>query len=183
MTLRRITGPGLPITVEEAKANGRIDDDAEDAVVDGCIKAALAHAEKWTGAAFQSQVWELVLDKFPASSTEIEIPYGPVISIISVKYIDIYGAEQTITDYEIDLTPANKAWVIPNYNWPTTMGTVNSVTVRFLAGDVPPDDVRQAILLLTEHFYDNRAASSGEDVKAIPFGVFDLLNLHRRLFV
>lgn len=181
MTLRRITGPGLPITVDEAKANGRIDTTAEDALVENCIRSALAHAEKWAGAAFQSQIWELVLDEFPSS--EIEIPYGPVLSITSVKYIDGDGAEQTTTDYEIDLTPSDKAWVIPTEDWPTTMDTANAVTVRFVAGDAPPDDVRQAILLLTEHFYDNRAASSGEDVKAIPFGVFDLLNLHRRLFV
>lgn len=183
MTLRRITGPGLPFTVAEAKANGRIENDAEDDVVEGCIKAALAYAEKWTGTAFQSQVWELVLDAFPDASDEIEIPFGPVLSVTSVKYIDGDGIEQTTTDYETDLTPGDRAWIIPIVDWLTPMETVNAIVVRFVVGDTPPDDVRQAILLLTEHFYDNRAATSGEDVKAIPFGVFDLLNLHRRLFV
>ncbi len=181
MTLRRVTGPGLPLTVEAAKSNGRIDIDAEDALVEGHIKAALAHAEKWTGATFQAQVWELVIDAFPEA--EIAIPKGRVTSITSVGYIDTDGHAQTTADYETDLTPHDRAWVIPTGPWPATMATVNAVTVRFTVGDVPPDDVRQALLLLTEHYYENRAATSDQQMREIPIGVYGLLAPHRNLFV
>lgn len=178
--LRRAVGPDLPITVAQAKANGRIDGDAEDALIETYIKAALAHAEKWTGVAFQAQTWELLLDAFPAH--EVELPLGPVMSITSVSYVDADGVTQTTADYEVDLTPPERGWIIPTGDWPATMETVNAVTIRFVVGNTPPDDVVAALLLLTEHFYENRAAS-GEEVSPIPFGVEAILNLHRRLFV
>lgn len=178
--MRRIVGPGLPITVEQARQNGRIDHDAEDALVEDCIRAALAYAEKWAGVAFQSQTWEMTLDAFPAH--EIEIPFAPVTSVTSVGFTDPAGAPQATTDYEVDLDQYGRAWIIPTGAWPATMTTVNAVRVQFVAGDTPPDDVRRALLLLTQHYYENRAAT-GEDVKPIPLGVFDLLNLHRRMFV
>lgn len=184
MTLRLISAPTtLPISVAEAKANGRIDNMEEDALIEGYIRAALAYAEKWCGLAFEAQTWEEVLDAFPTK--EIELTWGPVASVTSVKYTDADGVEQTVdsADYVLD-SVSRDAWVIPvsGFSWPTTMEVVNAVRVRFVAGAGTPADVRQAIMLLTEHFYENRAAA-GEAMHSIPLGVEALLGLHRRQFV
>ncbi len=43
-----------------------------------------------------------------------------------------------------------------------------------------PDDVREAILQLTGHFYENREASLvGISAEEIPFGVWPLIAAHR----
>lgn len=180
MTLRLIQPPTtLPVSVALMKANGRIETNAEDALVELYIRAALAYAERYCSRAFEPQTWEVVLDAFPDG--EIEVPLAPITSIDSVRY-DTAEGEVTIDaeNYEADLN----GWVVPvsGYSWPTAMSAVNAVRVRFVAGAGTPDDVKIAVLLLAEHYYENRAAS-GEKVEAIPFGVEEHLTRHRRLFV
>ena len=180
MTLRLIQGPTtLPVSVALAKANGRIETDAEDELVELYIKAALAYAERYCGVAFEPQTWEVVLDSFPQA--EIALPLGPVVSVQSVKLDTDEGeVEVDALNYEVD----RNGWVVPvsGYSWPTAMSAVNAVRVRYVAGEGSPDDVKIAVLLLAEHYYENRAAS-GDRIEAIPFGVEAHLTRHRRLFV
>jgi uncharacterized phiE125 gp8 family phage protein len=185
MTLRLITLPStLPVTVAQAKANGRIDHDAEDSLVEGLIRAALSHVEKWCGRAFEAQVWEEVYDTFPAN--EIELTFGPVASVTSVKYTGTDGIEVTVsdTDYEVDLF-SPRGWVVLNTggSWPTAMETLGALRVRFVAGTGTPPDVAQAILLMAELWYEHRSTASAPELKPIPFGAMCLLELHRRMFV
>ncbi|KQS64518.1 hypothetical protein ASG39_11220 [Rhizobium sp. Leaf371] len=43
-----------------------------------------------------------------------------------------------------------------------------------------PADLRQAVLMLTGHFYENREATLvGVSADEVPFGVWDLINPHR----
>jgi len=181
MSLRRIEVATLPISVAEARANGRIDADTDDSLVEIHIRAATAHAERLCGCAFSPQVWELVLDSFP--SKEISLIMGPVSEVVSIKAIDLAGAEQTVdaADYVVD-TASRVGWVVPVASWPATMETINAVVVRFITGTIEPD-AKQAILLLTEHYYENRADGSEASVTSIPFGVRELLSLHRRWFI
>jgi uncharacterized phiE125 gp8 family phage protein len=188
VTLQIISGPAdLPVSVAEAKANMRVETSDEDALIEGMIRAALAHAERWCGRAFVTQVWEQVLDEFPAA--EIDLGLGPVVSVDSVKYDDADGVEQTVAaqDYVVD-TVSGIGWVVPveGFSWPTTMETVNAVRVRFTVGSVPSSvwyDVRQAILLIVGHWYAHREDASADEAKPIPMGAAALLNLHRRMFV
>lgn len=182
MTLRLIQGPTtLPVSVALVKANGRIETDAEDELIEVYIRAALAYVERYCGYAFEPQTWEVVLDEFP--DAEIEIPFGPIVSITSVKYDDADLGEVEIgaDNFEVDLSGG---WIVPvtDYSWPTALTTINAVRIRFVAGVGTPDDVKIAILLLAEHYYENRAAT-GEKVEAIPFGVEAHLLRHRRMFV
>lgn len=182
MSLRRISGPAtLPVTAAEAKANGRIDHDAEDALIEGLIGAALAHVEKSCGVAFEAQTWEVVLDAFPTG--EIELPFGPVASVTSVSYVDSAGDDATVSadDYAVD-TASPVGWVIPVDGWPTAMAVANAVRVGFVAGAGTPADVRQAILLIVEHWYENRAASSADSLAPIPFGAEAIISLHRKIY-
>lgn len=184
MSLVLVEAADPAVTVSEAKANMRVDHDADDALIGTLIRAATAHAERWTGMAFEPSTWDLVLDRFP--SAEIAVPLSPLVSVTSVTYVDEDGAEQTVagSDFVAD-TASRDGWIVPadGFAWPATLAAINSVRVRFVAGRGTPDDARQAILLLVGHWYANREAATDAQRHEIPLGVNALLNLHRRLFV
>jgi len=182
MTLIRITAPAsYPVTTADAKANGRIDYSDEDALIASLISAATSHAERYTGLAFVAQTWEAVLDSFPA---DLDVTLGPIVSITSIKYLDIAGVEQTvpILDYVFD-NAALTARIRPVVSWPAAKKVINSVRVRFVVGSGCPDEIKQAILMLVQHWWENRAASSESGAKEVPMATTMLLDLHRRLFV
>lgn len=185
MTLVLITGAAsYPITVAEAKANGRIEVSEEDTLIEGLIAAATAYAERVTGMAFIEQTWEDVRDRFPSGPIVIDL--GPVTEVVSVKYIDADGDEQTIAaeDYTVD-TVSRSGRVYSYAAWPATKAdTYSTVRVRFTTGGGAPDDVKQAILLLTEHWYENRASVVVDGTAtSVPMATDMLLGLHRRQFV
>ena len=158
MPTRLITPPAaLAVSLASAKANLRIDDDAQDAIIPAWIAGITAHAEHYTGLAFINQAWRVTLDAFPDA---IELP-SPVSSVTSVKYIDEQGAEHLLanTEYTVDAV-SRPGRIVPAYGktWPTTRDQINAVTVDVVAGfgitdaDVP-DTIKLYILAkLTEQF-------------------------------
>jgi len=172
----------LPISVAEAKAHLRVTVDDDDALIEGYIRAALAHAEMMTGRAFVEQTWEFVVDAFPTVEIGPLTP-GPVTSAV-VIYIDADGFEQTVdaNDYELDVSSA-EGWVVPVGAWPSAMETINAIRVEFtVAPEFIPQDVKHAIYLLVGHFYNAREAA-GAKRDAIPYGVDALLGLHCRIYI
>lgn len=183
MSLVLVAPGALAVSVEAVKANLRVDNDAEDALIEGLIRAATAHAERWTGIAFEAATWDMYLDAFP--SAEIAIPLAPLVSVTSVSYVDADGALQTVSasDFTVD-SASRDGWIVPadGFSWPAMMATINAVTIRFVAGRGTPEDAKQAIHLLVGHWYANREAATEPQRHEIPMGVNALLNLHRRLF-
>jgi uncharacterized phiE125 gp8 family phage protein len=182
MSLQLVTAPtDYPVTLAEAKAQCRVDNDAEDAALQTYIAAATSHVESYTGRAIMPQTWELVLDDF---SDAIMFPKGPVTAVSSVKYIDTAAIEQTVTDTNYSLDSASDPqWLVKadDYTWPEVSDGVNNVTIRFVAGysTVPPE-IKLAILLLIGLWYDNRAAASDRAMMALPHAVDALLCNHRQ---
>lgn len=171
----------LPLTAAEAKAHTRIDDDAEDAYLEGLIGAALEFIEgpHGIGIAVAPCEWKLRLDCFPDC---IQIPLCPVQKVDSIEYVDPNGDTQTLADFQADIYSA-PARVIPAYGaaWPATRAVPNAVTVTFTAGYSPlPKTLRQAMLLLVAHWYENREpVNIGNIVNELPFAVEALLNKFR----
>lgn len=186
MGYRLITAPASdPVTLGEAKAHLRVDHSDEDARITSLIKAATSYLDGRTGVigrCLVTQTWELTLDAFPAK--EIELPLGPVASVTSVKYVDAAGLEQTLSagSYYVD-TASLSAWVVPEDTWPATMAAANAVTVRYVAGTAAasvPEAIRQAILLLVGHWYENRQPVADGSIASLPFTVDALLAPFRR---
>ena len=176
----KLITPALPVvTFAEADEHLRLDGDAsQQAYVEGLVAAATAHLEDVIEQAFGAQTWESTLATFPAG--EILLPLGPLISVASVMYDDIDGVEATVssTNYVAD-TVRNPGYVVPNsgYSWPATLsGGINSVRIRFVAGQSPtPAQVKPSVLLLVEHWYNHRAAVSGLNLSEMPIGVYPLI--------
>jgi len=198
MGLKLITAPGIgspstptePITLEEARAHIHAFTDVteEDTLIEALITAARAFAENYTNRVFLTQTWELVLDAFPSGI--LELPKAPLQSVTSIIYIDNDGTEQTLaaSAYKQD-TVTDPGRIAPAYGtiWPSTRSEPNAVTIQFNAGYGDqaanvPQPIRQAMLLMIAHLYDNRAAvETGGDFYRLPLGVDALLAQYRVL--
>lgn len=183
--LQLVTGPAyeaVPLAV--VRAHLRIDHNDEDGLLAGYLLAARTYVEKITSRALISQTWRMTLDAFPTE--ELALPLAPVSSVSSVTYLDDAGATQTVnaSTYVVDTTtvPARLA-LATGSSWPTPAVRPGAVSVAFVAGgtlsDVP-EPLRQAILLLVGHWYENReAVNVGNIVTSVPFAVDALLSSYR----
>ncbi len=171
----------LPVTLAEAKEHLRVDHDAEDALIESLISAAVQHIEDHTRRAIVTRIIDVYFDAF---ADEMEIPLPPLLSVESVSYIDSDGAAQTLDDtvYSVD-SARSPGMVMLAYgqSWPATRCQKNAVTVRVQAGygdswlAVPPA-MRAAILLIVGHLYENReAVVIGQAVNTLPLAVDALL--------
>jgi len=185
MTLLLITPPAAePITLQEAKIHLRVDDSEEDTSISMAIQTARQEAEHMTGRALITQTWERVLDVFPAGAIQLGNP--PIISITSVKYLDVNGVEQTLAGsaYTLDAVKM-PGWLHPAATattWPSTQAdTPNTVRVRFscgygTAGSAVPANVRRWMLLRIGTLHEHRQESVvGVSVTPLPRDYTDRL--------
>lgn len=190
MSLTIVTPPAEePVTLTEAKNHLRVDLSDDDSLISALIVAAREHAEAITRRAFITQTLKLSLDAFPANNGPIYVPMPPLQSVNSLKYFDTDGMEQTLTegtDFLVDnesepgrITPA------PDTGWPATQNRPNAVSVEFVAGfgdaSKVPQGIKQAILLMVGHWYENREAVTmqGNNAGELPMAVDSLLMMHR----
>lgn len=166
--LARVTGPAVsPLSLEDAKSHLKVETTAENADIGAMIAAAVAMVDGPRGRGFclVEQTWRLSLDAFVR---HIAIPLGPNVAIVSVKYIDGDGAEQTVDpgDYQLaaDLDPAVLS---PTYGtcWPSARCEPGAVRIEFKAGWAEADlatkfpaDLLGALKLVVGSLYKDREA-------------------------
>lgn len=173
-----------PITLSEAKSRLSIADAEDDTDIPALITAAREQAESYTGRSFITQTIELALDYFP---DEIELPRGPVQSIVSIKYLDRDAVIQTLPGSEYSLDDYSVVpWVLPaaGSSWPTTFDASNAVKIQYVAGfgaaAAVPEDIKQALYLAVGHWTRFQAeAESGVGPSRMPRQFYDLLDRHR----
>lgn len=194
MALKLISEPAaLAVSVEEALEHVKSDAPEEDAaLVELYVRAATGYADGaggFLGRALVDQTWELVLDAFPTAA--IVIPLPPLLELVSIKYDDADGDEQTLDEsaYRID-DVSEPGRVLPTDTWPTAFSGVNAVRVRFRAGYVDmsgsptvgevPAEIKAAILLHTGSLYANRdSIIMGVTPGTVPFTAEMLLRKKR----
>jgi len=172
------TAPTIePVTLTEVKQHLRRTDRREDDYITTLITAAREYCETITRRAFITQTIDLVLDAFPSSDglsyadetsidrgSQITIPKPPLQSITSIKYLDSSGTLQTLTSsaYNADTySEPGRIYLSQSYQWPSTQGIENAVTIKYVAGYgltavTVPTALRHAIKLVVAHWFLNR---------------------------
>lgn len=185
-TLINRTAPpaSQPVSLDQAKAQVRVLHDDDDSYIEGLVKAATAAVEEMTGRALITQTWSLSL-RFPQK--RIYLPKTPVQSINAITYYDRDEVEQNATVGHFHLfSDIYRAWVEPKdkRDWPDVFGRPDALTITFVAGYGAAEDVpfelRQAILMLVAHWYENReAVVTGAGPAEMPMAVEAMTGLHR----
>lgn len=193
MSVVVVTPPADPLLgLDLVKQHLRVDGDGDDALIGAYIDAACAHIDGpggWLGRAIGVQTLELRTHCFGWPG--LALPYPPLISVESVKYIDSEGAEQT-ADPGVYTYAADALRLTYNSTWPTSRLEADAVRVRYVAGyaedataetlvtAVPPA-IRAALLLMVGDLYLNRETTAEGQVGAVPMSttVHALLNPFR----
>jgi hypothetical protein len=175
-----------PVTTAEAKAHLRISVSSEDTYIGNLITAARQFCEDFTGRAFITQTWELWRDQFPARKacgndwrdgiTEepisyvdgepgiIEFPKAPLISVTSVTtYNDSdVAAVFSAASYRVDtIREPGRIALVRGALWPVDLRPTSAIKIVATCGygttgASVPMAIRQAILLIVAHCFENR---------------------------
>lgn len=176
--LFRLQAPAAVVDTATVMSHLRVTDAGEQTIINQYRDAATRMCEQHTGRAFGQQRWMLSLPAFGARS--IRIPLPPLISVQSIKYLDLNGVRQTLDSSNYHVDPyqfLGEVSVRQGLGWPDTLARSDAVQIEFTCGYTVVDgDIIGAILLLSGHFYENREAVSGLSLSELPFGVCSLLS-------
>jgi uncharacterized phiE125 gp8 family phage protein len=185
----RMTGPsGALVTLADVRHHLQSPME-DDYLLQRCIDAATARLDGYTGIlgrCLLSQDWALSFCDF---DTTLRLPFPDVSAIVSVKYFDEAGAEQTVAGSEYQLyndARGGFVWFRPEFSPPALAERPDAVTVRFTAGygmaaDVPAN-IRFAIEMMAGQLYDSGAGTESGATAAVPPAVQNLIAPHRRVF-
>ncbi|SHF50462.1 head-tail connector protein [Caloramator proteoclasticus] len=180
MNLKVIEGPVKEvITLEEAKSHLRIDGDDEDSLISSYIQAAREYAEIFTGRSFVEKTYEYITNP-KEKYAYLELPMPPLVEVLEVSIVQNNNAKllNENIDYYI-LKGYDESLVYPSLErgWPKeSLERTGGIKIKYRAGySESPMAVKQAILILVAHFYENRENLTTKDYKEIPFGVSSLL--------
>jgi uncharacterized phiE125 gp8 family phage protein len=172
-----------PVSISEAKSHLRITWDSEDASIDAIINSARWFVETFTRRALINRTIET---RFDAFANSMFLPQPPLVSVSSVQYIDGNGDAQTLsTDvYDVDTySEPGRIWLKYGQSYPTPRAESHAVRVTHVSGygsarSSIPGQLRQAMLMMIGHFYENREAVGaliGGNIVEMPIGASALL--------
>lgn len=174
MRLRLVTAPTVePLTAVEARARAGISDDVAEATVNAWVKASrqgFDGKDGLLGRALVQQTWELSLEDFlsvdcqppfprpwfwtgPSATSRLKMPLPPLISVTSVKFLDVDSAEQTLATDQYRVIPGDPGFVVAaaGLSWPAVRrGEPDAVKITFICGyggdgSAVPEPIREAI--------------------------------------
>ena len=181
----------LPLSLNEAKAHLRLEDDqtAEDALVMALLRAAADECERYTGRALTTQSWTLWLDRLPANpagapwwdgvqdgpianlngpaSRSVVIPRPP---LRSIDLVNTYSDADAVTvlaasNYFVDTASAPGRLVLrSSAAAPSPTRAANGIEIRFTAGYGPdPADLPTPLVEGIKHCLAHLFENRGDD--------------------
>lgn len=192
MATTLITAPTVePITLSEAKAHMRIDHSAEDDVITEMITAARQALEDTSDLALITQTWREMLDAWPQShhGRVVDLSKRPAQSITTVKVTSMDGTQATLPDTAYELISAgglSRLVKTPTAIWPGPGRIAGGIQIDYVAGygDAAanvPRALRQALLMVIAHVYENRELLARHGGAPLPRGVDALLTPYKRV--
>lgn len=181
-----IEGPAIePVTAAEMRAYLRLDGADEDDLVVTLATAARLMTEAASGRLLITQTWRLVLDAWPAGGL-VRVPLAPFAGLLAARVFDAAGAPVSVppSAFIVD-TLGEPGRVQRGPDVPDPGRALNGIELDLRAGygalasDVPMP-LRQAIRLLTAHWFDNRGDGPPIGEPPLPAGFAALLAPYRR---
>lgn len=190
-----------PLTLSEVKSYLRLDDitdTSDDIYISSLIIVAREFCEEYQHRAYITQTWELALQKFSIDQTDtlnndiqssiIEIPKGRLQAINSFTYKDSAGVV-TIMQQDIDYVVSTRGMlgkICPPFGkiFPVCLlYPLDPIIINFTCGygddgSKVPARIKQAMLLLISHWYENRMVINnlrGVNPEEVSFAVTTLL--------
>jgi uncharacterized phiE125 gp8 family phage protein len=171
-----IAAPTPVVSLSEAKAHLKVENDVEDALIEGMVAAATSNAARFIERSLGSQTLEARFDVYEAAGP-LRLPFPPIIDLVSIAWLD--AGRQLVTGDLIDVEATDRhVYPIGTAPWDGCYVGREALRITYRAGyDFVPDDIRSAILLMTSHLYHNRGAQTAEPPAAIdvllqPFRVY-----------
>jgi len=174
----------LPLTVAEAKAHLRIEQDAEDPKLEEAIEVAvdeIASPNGWLGRSIMPQTLRLTLDAYPPRV--LYLPGPPVTEVKTIKVREDDDTFTTIYDADAPTDTINlqsDLTAVPPYIWPDDdigwPGDIkygpDSMQVEYIAGYATADDVpkviqRWLLMRVGELYRDPEASLLGVKVERL----------------
>jgi uncharacterized phiE125 gp8 family phage protein len=186
MSLTLTVAPALePVSLTEAKTHLRVDATAEDTFITGLITTSRLQVEAITGLALIQQTWTWRFDGWPGRS--VALPLRPVLAVTSVRTQNADLSFTTVAPANYILEPQGPPpRLVPvNAGFPNPGTAALGIEIVFAAGFGPaatdvPAPLRQAILLLVAHWFENREPIiDGAPVTRFPDAVIGLLDPYR----
>lgn len=162
MTSYLLAGPAEePVSLVEAKAFLKVDDDAEDALIATLIGAARLHVEGVTGKALIAQSWRIVLDDWPSNGV-VKLPVAPLIAVTAIAATDDNGGSHEIGLGQFGSEP-DRLLVPRVVAGMPRLQERQGIEIDYVAGygsgpEAVPADLRQALLGLVAHWHEHRDA-------------------------
>lgn len=185
--LELVTGPATAsLTLAEVKAQLRIDSDDEDTLLTNLIHTAEAHVDGLgdLGRAMITQTWAQYENQAPGW---VRLHMTPVQSLTSVEYYDSDGTLQTATVSDFELWRDGDHMICKpkdGKQWPGADTRPDAIKITYVSGfgdassDIP-ESIRQAMLMLIAHLYENREAVTEAKLMSTPMGYDMLMNNQR----
>jgi len=196
MQLIKLTKPiQPPFDLETAKVHTRIDQDTEDAVLEGYLAAAVDECARYMQIAISQQDYQARFDCWPCAM--LWLPMSPIVAVSAVKYLDEAGDELTLSadDWSFERRPGGGfVYFASDYSFPTLAADkLGAVRVNFTAGfdsddgssgDEDPElempaAIRQAVFLTFAHYYAHRESVDNGRTVPVPRGAEHLMDFHR----
>jgi uncharacterized phiE125 gp8 family phage protein len=152
-----------PVDLETAKTYARVDNDSDDDLMNMFITSARTWCEAYCGRSFITQTLSVFYDfDEVCKNTFIRLPISPVQSIDSLVAYNEDGDDTEISEDDYYLSGDRLIFKV-GIGWPNDMRYFDSFAVNAIVGfgdegaDVPMP-IREAILRLVAHIYQNREA-------------------------
>ena len=177
-----------PVSLADAKAWLRVDTGLEDAAISALIVSARMLVEAATRRALVTQGWRIVADQWsqpprlavwldPLASLfaprGMKLPLAPLIAAPAIRVYDSSGQAQALDPSTWRLVDAPERARLVFASPPPQPGqTAAGIEIDVVAGYGDPPDVpaplRQAILALVAHLYDNRGDAAQSPDAGLP---------------
>jgi uncharacterized phiE125 gp8 family phage protein len=174
-----------PVTLDEARAFLRVEHNDDDEVIAALTAGSRIHVEAQTRRALITQSWRITADSWPQDGRLTVLP-APLQALTAARVYGLDGNTQAldVQAFVPDVGASALAfapWALPAPGR-LAAGIELDVTVGYgdAAIDVP-EPLRQAIRLLTAHWYDNRGlvVASGASGALLPSTVAALIGPYR----